>query len=374
MRRPVCALPVVLALLATPAVAEPAYRLVAGADADELQRELKAAGASGYGFLAAGEGLDVSGRSRIVALLERHDEGPRDYSVLHCSGNLSEPSIRGAVEARAAEGYRLPVDGILVRRRPAFWLPDSEYEDQTVLIFERSDSAARYEYEAIGFRSFDTLHQSLAERRAEGYEILGMWNTTRKLQVVLERVAGAESRQDRVVSPDEYRLLLLATRRVLKSKLNGAALEGYRLVDAEDPPTTGPPILLLRKAAAPGHRIEYRFAENVPGRMSRDQLEKRLNKRSRKGWRLPDGGITDSMLTLERAADRWTVEPRPRYRLVSSGKVEELPVALERSVSEGYRFVRLFVEPSRTTVLLVNDAADPARDPDLNRAELTPAP
>lgn len=355
MRWQRCALALFLTALAMPALAQPAYRFVAGEEAELLERDLRAAGSNGYRFLAAGEGLDVSGRSRIVALLERDSSSqrPLDYSVLHCSGNLSEPSTREAVEARTTEGYRLTSEGIVVRRRPEFWLPDSEYEDQTVLIFERSDPAARYEYEAVGFRSFDAFHRGLAERRAEGYEILGMWNTGRKLQVVVERNVRADPPRPTVVSADEYRLLLIATRRILKTKVNGAANNGYRLVDAEDPPTTGPPILLMRRSAARGDPIDYRFTKNVPGRMGKDKLEKKLNKRSRKGWRLPAGGITDSVLTLERVATQKKEDPHPRYRLVSSGKLEGLPEALERSTSEGYRFVRLFVEPSRTTVLLV---------------------
>ncbi len=344
-----------------PALAQPAYRLVAQDNVEQLQRELQAAGSSGYRFLFAGEGLEVSGKSRIVALLERDGDGRRDYSVLHFAGSLSDPSTREAVEAQATLGYRLPAGGVIVRRRPAFWLPDSEYEDQTVLIFERSDPATRYQYEAIGFGSFSSLHRSLAERRAEGYEVLGLWNTARKLEIVLERRMGAVLPPDTEVPGGEFRLLLLATRGVLRSKLNRAAGEGYRLVDAEDPPTTGPPILLLRKSAARGTPIKYRFTDNVPDRMREDELEKQLNKRSRKGWRLPDGGITHSVLTLERGAKPKKTDPHPRYHLVSSNEAEELPQALERSVNEGYRIVRLFVEPSRTTVLLVNDPADRAR-------------
>jgi len=59
------------------------------------------------------------------------------------------------------------------------------------------------------------------------------------------------------------------------------------------------------------------------------------------------------VLTLEREEIREEKDPHPLYRIVSSGKLEELPDALERSVREGYEFVELFVEPSRTSALLV---------------------
>ena len=64
-------------------------------------------------------------------------------------------------------------------------------------------------------------------------------------------------------------------------------------------------------------------------------------------------GITDAVLTLEREEIRNKRDPHPLYRIVSSGKLEELPDALERSVREGYEFVELFVEPSRTSALFV---------------------
>lgn len=349
--------------IAALAPAQAGFRLVAGEDAEILERELRTAGAQGYRFLAAGEGLDVSGHSRVVVLLERDAAAGAvfEYSALACNGNLSDPQTRQALEARTAEGYRLPADGILVRRRPEFWLPESGYDDQTVLILERSDPAARYVYDGVGFRNSETFHRTLAERRAAGFEILGLWNTGRKLQVVMERNSAAELPGATPVADDEYRLLLIATRKVLKSKVNGAADRGYRLVDAEDPPTQGPPILLMRKSALPGDPIDYRFTKNVPGRMRKDKLEKKLNKRSSRGWRLPPEGITDAVLTLERVAKQKPFEPHPRYRIVSSGKLDGLPQALDRSVAEGYRFVRLFVEPSRTSALLEKPAAPPEK-------------
>jgi len=254
---------------ALPAAAQTEFRFVAGGDAEILEHELQAAGEDGFRFLAAGEGLDVSGRSRIVALLERDTPATlsRDFSVLASSGNFSDPTTREAVQALAAEGYRLAEEGILVRRRPEFWLPDSEYEDQTVLVFERDGSDERYEYDAVGFRNFEAFHEGLAERRAAGYEILGMWNTGRKLQVVIEGRKGVAVPTSAQVTEGDYRLLLIATRRVLKHKVNSVAVQGYRLVDAEDPPTVGPPILLMRKTAEPGDPIEYRFTKRVQGRM-----------------------------------------------------------------------------------------------------------
>jgi hypothetical protein len=345
---------------ALPAAAQTEFRLVAGADAKILERELQSAGVDGFRFLAAGEGLDVSGRSRIVALLERDAAAAvsRDFSVLTCSGNFSVETTREAVEALAADGYRLAKDGILVRRRPEVWLPDTEYDDQTVLVFERDGSDERYEYDAIGFRNFEAFHNALAVRRAAGYEILGMWNTGRKLQVVIEGRNGAAVPTSAQVAEGEYRLLLIATRRVLKHRVNAEAARGYRLVDAEDPPTVGPPILLMRKTANPDEPIEYRFTKRVPGRMRKGKLEKKLNKRSRNGWRLPPGGITDAVLTLEREEVLEKEDPHPLYRVVSSGKLEELPEALDRSVRAGYEFVKLFVEPSRTSALLVKNGRE----------------
>ena len=328
------------------------YRVVTAKDVAGLERRLQLAAASGYTMLAADQGVDVTGRTKITALLERVEDGPVAYRVLACSGSLREPEIRDTLASLGAEGYRLAPGGGTARKLEDFWLPEKAYEDQMLLILEKLDDGKTYAFESLAFGDFDPFYRELAERRAENYDVVGMWNTGRRLRLVLQKRTD-EGAAGGVRPVPEHRLLLMATRRVLAGKLESAAGDGYRILAAEDPSTTGPPVILMEKIAASGNVFDYKFLDDVPVKQNKDKLAKRLNKKARNGWQVARLGTTVEVLTLERLAkERLLHIPRAEYRVLSSRRAPGLPQALEQSIADGYEFVRLYVEPDETTVLV----------------------
>ena len=77
---------VVCALLAHSSLASAGFLFVAGEDDAVLERELLRVAATGHRLVAAGAGVDVSGSSRLVALLESASR-VYEYAVITCSGS-----------------------------------------------------------------------------------------------------------------------------------------------------------------------------------------------------------------------------------------------------------------------------------------------
>lgn len=327
------------------------YRLVAAKDAEGLERRLQLAAGDGYTMLAAAQGVDVTGRPKISALLERVDEGPVAFRVLACSGSLQEPAIRDALAALGAEGYRLAPGGITARKIEDFWLPESAYEDQMLLILEKFEDGATHGFESLAFGDYDPFYRALDERRAEGYDVIGMWNTGRNLQIVLQQRTD-DGAPRRVYNVDGHRLLLIATRNALAGKLGWAAGDGYRILAAEDPSTTGPPVILMERVVGSDNVLEYEFLNDVPVKQTKDKVAKKLSKRGRDGWQVTRGGTTAEVITLERPYQEAPHTIRAEYRVISSRSAPGLPQLLEKAVAEGFEFVRLYVEPDETTVLV----------------------
>ncbi len=333
------------------ATASSRFVVIDGDGAEALERNLKSAGSQGYRLVASANGTDVTGRSRIAVLLER-DPGGRtvEFAVRVGTGDLTDPSMRRAIDPLFEDGYRFSTAGFVVGSRPEMWLPASAYADQATIILERpADVGARRSYLALDFGSEEAFHSQLAERTGEGFEVLGLWNTDRRLQVVLQR--SLDDGRPPAVGATQ-RLLLAATRKALKLSLNPLARRGYRIRQAEDPPTAGPPILLLQQTAGPDEFVEYRFLSKVPNRMRTDRFLDKLSRYAAKGWRLTPGGLTDNVFTLERDPRRDRSAPRATYRLIASASADELASALEQAVAGGERLVTMVVEPARTSLLV----------------------
>jgi len=339
--------------LAAEEEALPRFRLVTAEDASRLERKLHSEAEGGYRLVAAAQGVGVTGRPRLTALLERtlNDAGPRGYRVLACAGNLQDDEVRETLAPLGGEGYRLTRRSVTARKLEDFWLPEAAYEDQMVLILERGEEGQRYAFDSLSFGDFEPFYRALGQRREDGFRIVGMWNTGRNLQLILQRrTDDGASREEPAV--EEHRLLLLATRLVLARKLEAAARDGFRIIAAADPSTTGPPVLLVGRNAAPVQAIEYRFLDDVPVRQMKDKLAKKLNKRARGGWRVTRRGTTAEVITLQRPAEESQRLPRAEYRVLSSRQAPGLPRALEEAADEGFELVSLFVEPEETTVLV----------------------
>jgi len=334
--------------------AAPRFRVVTSAPGPELEPHLRSAARDGFRLLASAQGVDVTGRPRITVLFERDTTGSAalDYRALACTGNLQETSTRDVLAALGEAGYRLAPAGVTARKLEEVGLPEAAYENQMVLILERDGDGQPHDFESLAFGEYEPFYRRLAALRADGYAVFGMWNTGRKLQLILQRRSASPGpSDDRPAS--EHRLLLMATRQVLAGKLSAAADEGFRILAAADPSIAGPPVMLLERTAAPGHRLEYGFLDDVPVKQSKDKLAKKLNRRARDGWRVAPGGTTAEVITLERPFEPSGRRSTPaEYRLLSSRRAPGLPRALEQAMHEGFEFVRLFVEPEETTVLI----------------------
>lgn len=330
---------------------KPRYRLVTAKDAEGLERRLQLAVGEGHTMRAAAQGFDVTGRPKITALLERVEEGPVAVRVLTCSGSLREPAIRDVLAALGNEGYRLAPGGTSARKIEDFWLPESAYEDQMLLILEKFEDGATFGFQSLAFGDYDPFYRELGERRAEGFSVVGMWNTGRNLQVVLQqRTDEGASLGD--YNADGHRLLMMATRSTLAGKLESAAGEGYRILAAEDPSTTGPPVILMERIAASGNVLDYKFLDDVPIRQTKDKVVRKLTKKGREGWQIARGGTTAEVITLQRAHDEAQRTTKTEYRMISSRTAPGLPRSLEEAVADGFEIARLYVEPDETTVLV----------------------
>ena len=343
----------------SPAADAPMFVLLDGEGPEALQRGLQAAGSRGYRLIATAEGTDVSGRSRLASLLERDPAGRSfEYAVRVGTGDLSDAAMRSAIDPLFDQGFHFSPAGFVVSRRPEMWLPESAYADQATIVLERqTDAQSGWEYASLVFGTEDAFHSALDTRLREGYEVLGLWNTDRKLHVVLQRSLDGDAAPADEAAGD-HRLLLVATRKALKLRLNALARKGYRIRRAEDPPTTGPPILLLQRTAEAGTTLEYRFFSKVPGRMRKDRFADDLDRRARQGWRLTPGGLTDNVFALERHPRHETAPPRATYRLISPATAAEAASSLERALVEGYRLVTMVVEPAQTSFLVERIGAD----------------
>jgi hypothetical protein len=325
------------------------FALISAERAEKLERELNAAAREGYRLVVAERGLSVNGHTRVVALLEHRPGTPSDYVVIECSGKLTDEETRGKLDKLTGAGYRLRPSGIVVRQLQDFWLPDQAYEQQVLLILEQTGKRGSWAYDSVAFGDFESFYHAIRERRSAGYEVLGLWNGGRRLHAFFEKpTAGDPS----VLADDDldYRMLIMPTRTGLRMKLRSAAKLGYRVQAAADPSIVGPPMLLLARTADPEETIKYRFLDNAPKKLYRDVLERKLNKKTRKGWRVTPAGVTKNSFTLERVRKD---DPRAEYRTLSSKDAPGIPVALEQAIEEGYRFLFLYVEPTETTVLLV---------------------
>jgi hypothetical protein len=325
------------------------FRLVESRNAETLERDLAAAAAEGYRVLGAAQARTVDGKPRLVAVLERipgADE-PYEYAVLAPQGHLEDPVARRALSALGAGGYRIAAGNILARKIDDWWLPQTTYAAQLTLILERPAAPERYAYDSVRLNDVDAFHQRLAERRREGYEVLALVNSGRRVRAVLGKSLDAATPAESNVRP--YRLLSNAIRPGMKHALKRAAAEGYRVVAATDQSINAPAMLLLDKRADPPDTYAYRVLSNPVKKHRKGKLERRLDRLAARGFRVVPGGITDTALALERAPGErrsW------RYRILSSRRPPGLPRALEEATRSGYRFVAVFANAVETVVLV----------------------
>ena len=342
-----------LPTLAAEDQAPPRFQPVHANAAEQLERRLQAFAAKGYRLMAVAQGDSVTGRPRWTALMEKPGGAakPFGYRVVTCSGKLQEKETAGVLASLGDAGYHLTPTSVTVRELRDVWLPESAYDEQMTLVLEKGAEGRRYAFDSLAFGDYERFYRDLGQKTTDGYEVVGMWNTGRRLQVILQKRTDEGAPVGEPDSP-EHLLLLMATRLVLAGKLESAAGDGFRILAADDPPTTGPPVILMEKTATSGNIIDYKFLDDVPVKQNKDKLEKKLNKKARKRWRVAGRGTTAEVIALERSSRRTGETSRANYLLVSSRRAPGLSQSLEDAMGRGYSFVRLFVEPDEATVLL----------------------
>jgi len=343
--------PVSVASQATESPTPERFHLVSAEDGKRLERGLRSAAEKGYRVIDADQGVSVDGRPRIAVLMERADRSTaHEYRTLACSGSLKDEDTRKALDELGSEGFRLLPRGIIARKLEDSWLPDSAYQERMVLILERDPEGRPWVHDAVTFGKYETFYEDLTDRRRKGFTVVGLWNSNRALQVVLQKPKDGPPEEE---VPD-HRLLFTATRTELRIKLERAAGEGYRIMAGEDPPVVGPPILLMQRVEDPGNTIDYKFVDDLPQRARKDKLEKKLNKRAMRGFLVVREGITREAIPVQRHPTSLVAvaSPTAHYMMLSSRRAPGLPRALEDAMKDGYTLVRMFVEPDETTVLV----------------------
>ena len=326
------------------------FRLIQTRNAETLERDLRSAAGAGYRVLGASQGSTLDGKPLILVLMQHGSpaQEPCEYAVLASAGDLEDETTRREMNTLGAAGYRLATGNLVARRIEDFWLPPTAYDAQLTLILERSASSRRFTYDSIRFNDFEAFHERLAERKSEGYEVLGLVNSARRVRAVLGKPLD-DGIEPSHVGPQHYRLLLNARNRGLAQALKRAGARGYRAVAAADQSINAPAMVLVERVAAAPKPYGYRVLTRPVRRHRRGNLRHKLNKITVQGYRIAPGSSTDTALVLER-------EPGPRhgwvYRVAASKEAPGLPRAMVDATRDGYRFVTMFADTDEAIVLL----------------------
>jgi hypothetical protein len=332
------------------------YVLLQAGGPESLQRKLRGPAADGYRILGACHGLDLQGNDRVVALLEKSAAAaaPYEYVALGVSGDLGREGVLDRVNELGAEGYRLFQRHVFAQPAIDWWLPAEGYDDQMTLILERGPQAAPREYEALAYSTPQAFQQRLDEHVAAGFDVLGLWNTYRRPRLLLERALDDRVPASEAAGDGDYRMLVVSTRHGLKRALERYGLEGYRIYDSADQAVLAPPIVILERSADPTEAMKFKLLKQPFEKIRKDKLEKKLNKRGRRGFRALPRSLTGTLLILQREGKRADAPPL-EYRALSSKSAPGIPRGMQELVPRGFRFVAMFHGSDETTVLLARE-------------------
>jgi len=328
-----------------------AFKLITAERSDTAERKLRSAADEGYEVLSAGMGRSLTGEPRIVVLMARATAGdPRvEYAVLSSSDDFDDRGSGRSPNDLAAEGYRLRRDGVLARQVADWWLPESDYEEQLVLLMERRAPSQGYSYASLVFSGRERFGRESVERRAEGFTPVGIVNAGRRLRVILERPLGGGAPSPGTHDSRPYDVVVTATPHAATRALEREARNGYRILDAVEQSIHAPPLFLLSAVDGPPEFTRHRFVDKADERLRKDRLEYKLNKRAANGYRVVPGAVTSSRIAVGRPHRGG---PPAVYRVVSSRRPPGLPRALEQALEDGYDFLAMMVVADETAVLL----------------------
>ncbi len=335
------------------------FRLISAAGVEELRERLGQASTGSYRIAGAAEGTAISGGNRIAVLLEHVPGGGYHHAVATSRGPMDEAAEGRPVNEWAAEGYRLSAETVLAGPAGDWWLPDAAEERTAVFLLERGPEARPHEYVAMTFQGEKRFDRDLGHWTPEGFRPVAVWNRGRSLAIVLERPVpggggvppGATSAQ---ATAGDYVVHVGVIRNSTRGKLKEWAADGYRIVDIADASIRTPPIVLLRLEAEAdwSSRLLYEADRKVHN----EKLEKKLNKRGRKGFRIAAGTLTDQIVGLERPPHQGEPPAQVQYRTLSSRTAPGIPLALERAADEGFEVVALVVNADEILAVVQRDA------------------
>ena len=331
------------------ALAADRFRFVATDRLDRLEAMLDEQGQAGYRLFDVARGVGVDGKSSVAVLLKHQAAGPVDFVVIRTAADFGGDETLVRLKELGAQGYRLDGRAILAEPVDEFWLPDTQYEDRVTMILERGPDAAPREIAAIPFGDFKKFHATVRDHARDGFEILALRNSGRRLRLFMERVdagprpaAGAKA---------EYRLLLPENPHGVRVKLKGLSDEGWRILAAEDQSVSSPPMLLLGRETGETRKLRYKFIRNPENKRLRGSFEKKLSARGRKGDRVSPGGFTATRLFTQRRT-----APSRRgeweYRVLSARRSPRLLTDMQALLDQGFRYLAMFHESGETTVVL----------------------
>jgi hypothetical protein len=327
-----------------------AFRLLEARNAETLERDLRRAASDRFRLLATTQGTTLDGRPRLVALMEKiaPNEEAYDYAVLAPDGNLEEDLTLEALNTLGAAGYRTGSRSILTRRLDDWWLPEESYDAQLTIVLERDPAGGRYGYDSLRLADPRKFERQLTERWRDGYDVLALVNSARRVRAILERPLDAPpSRANAIVG--DFRLLFNARRHGMRQELNKLAGVGYRLVAATEQSVLAPAMVLVQRRTGGGD-LDYKVVSRPVIKQRKERLMRQLNKRAAQGFRVAPGGLTATDLALERPqgapSSAWS------YRLLSARRPPGLTEALAQSRRDGYVFVGLFADAIETVALV----------------------
>ncbi len=347
-------------IVSTSAAVADEFRFLTTDSPARLERALRDSAAEGYRIIAAAQGLALDGGSQVSVLLQA-SPGGYEYAVLTITGKLDDESQRTQLDELAGRGFRLSPGYLMATPVEEIWLPESAYEEQILMILERSPAAAgnprAFAYETVSFTGFRRFGIELQQRTREGFSTIALLNTGRKLSAVMERTDDGPD-PDRE-NNDAFQLVLKAKRRGLKHRLSRESVRGYRVLAAADQTIRAPPVVLLTRDGISTEPLQYKFVKNPLKKIRKGKLASKLNKRARKGFRVERHAVSNGLIPMKRLRrTKPSREQREIYETVSSKDDATVSRHLEAATAEGYRVLTMFVAAGETTVIL--ELASPA--------------
>jgi hypothetical protein len=351
------------ATLASPGHTEEAtlrFRLVESRNAETLERDLRHTAEQRFRLLATSQAGTIDGKPRLVALMERSPPGTDlyEYAVLAPAGNLEDQETLEALNALGAAGYCLGPETIITRTIDDWWLPERSYDAQLTLVLERSAAAVRYAYDSIRFNNSNAFQEQLADRRGDGFKVLALVNSARRVRAILGRPLDLP--QPEAGPPRQrFRLLFNARRHGMRKALNRSGAQGYRVVAATEMSILAPAMVLLELPATPPEAYAYKVLSKPVIKHGKHKLEQKLNRRAAQGYRLVPAGLTRTDLTMEQPSGDDT--QAWEYRVLSSREPPGLALALDDAIGRGYRFVALFADAIETVAIVEAPTTSPVK-------------